>query len=131
MATYFIAMIIIVLFVGTFIQTWRIQKMENKRFRIENAIREGTRKVDIAFQLAGVDERLDTCTNYYYISDDIRKHFMDGSRAANQYIDSIRTYFSDIEMYEISNAINMHNGSRLKTWNEKSELLFNKLINKP
>lgn len=131
LATYFIAMIIVVLFVGTFIQTWRIQKMENKRFRIENAIREGTRKVDIAFQLAGVDERLDTCTNYYYISDDIRKHFMDGSRAANQYIDSIRTYFSDIEMYEISNAINMHNGSRLKTWNEKSELLFNKLINKP
>ena len=129
--TYSIAMIIAVLFVGTFIQTWRIQKMENKRFRIENAIREGTRKVDMAFQSAGVDERLDTCTNYYYISDDIQKHFMDGSHAANQYIDSIRTYFSDIEMYEISNAIHMHNGSRLKIWNEKTEPLLNKLINKP
>ena len=129
--TYSSAMIIAVLFVGTFIQTWRIQKMENKRFRIENAIREGTRKVDMAFQLAGVDERLDTCTNYYYISDDIQKHFMDGSHAANQYIDSIRIYFSDIEMYEISNAIHMHNGSRLKIWNEKTEPLLNKLINKP
>ena len=131
LATYFIAMIIAILFAGTFIQTWRIRKMENKRYRIENAIKEGTRKVDIAFQLAGVDERLDTCTNYNYISDDIQKHFMDGSHAANHYIDSIRTYFSDIEMYEISNAIHMHNGSRLKIWNEKTEPLLNKLIKKP
>ena len=128
---YFIAMIIAVLFVGTFIQTWRIQKMEKKRLRIENAIKEGTRMVDLAFQMAGVDERLDTCTHYDYISDDIQKHFMDGSYAANQYIDSIRTYFSDIEMYEISNAIHMHNGSRLKIWNEKTEPLLNKLIKKP
>ena len=117
LGTYFIAMIIAALFVGTFIQTWRIQKMENKRLRIENAIKEGTRMVDLAFQMAGVDERLDTCTHYDYISDDIQKHFMDGSHVANRYIDSIRPYFSDIEMYEISNALHIHNGSRLKKWN--------------
>lgn len=128
---YSVAMILIIMVTITFIQAWEIYKTKEKRIRIENAIKEGTRKVDIAFELTGIDERLDTCTHYKYISEEIQKHFMDGSHVANQYIDSIRTYFTDIEIYEIYNAIHIHNGERLKKWNEKTEPLINKLINQP
>ena len=116
---------------GLGFQTYKIQEIEHNRNRIDNTIKEGILKINLAFERIGMEERLDTCTHYSYIEGDYRTHFMDGSHVVNQFTDSIRPYFTDIEMYEITTALNIHNGNRLKVWTEKIEPLINKLIKKP
>ena len=114
-----IALIFIALLFGTAIQTWRIQRMESKRIRIERTIKEGMAKIDLAYELAGVDEKLDTCTHYKYIEKDIQNHLFDGSNAINAYLDSIRPTFTEIELFEITNALTIHNGNRSMRWTKK------------
>lgn len=126
-----IGALIVCLSAGVTLQTYKLQKIENNRNRIDSTIKEGTKIIDMAYDKIGMEERLDTCTQYSYIDEKYRTHFLDGSHAANKFIDSIRPYFTDTEMYEITNAITIHNGNRLKVWTEKIEPLINKLTNKP
>ena len=126
-----IGALIVCLSAGVTLQTYKLQKIENNRNRIDSTIKEGTKIIDTAYDKIGMEERLDTCTQYSYIDEEYRTHFLDGSHAANKFIDSIRPYFTDTEMYEITNAITIHNGNRLKVWTEKIEPLINKLTNKP
>lgn len=126
-----IGALIVCLSAGVTLQTYKLQKIENNRNRIDSTIKEGTKIIDTAYDKIGMEERLDTCTQYSYIDEKYRTHFLDGSHAANKFIDSIRPYFTDTEMYEITNAITIHNGNRLKVWTEKIEPLINKLTNKP
>lgn len=126
-----IGALIVCLSAGVTLQTYKLQKIENNRNRIDSTIKEGTKIIDTAYDKIGMEERLDTCTQYSYIDEEYRIHFLDGSHAANKFIDSIRPYFTDTEMYEITNAITIHNGNRLKVWTEKIEPLINKLTNKP
>lgn len=126
-----IGALIVCLSAGVTLQTYTLQKIENNRNRIDSTIKEGTKIIDMTYDKIGMEERLDTCTQYSYIDEKYRTHFLDGSHAANKFIDSIRPYFTDIEMYEITNAITIHNGNRLKVWTEKIEPLINKLTNKP
>lgn len=122
-----IALIFIALLFGTGIQTWRIQRMESKHIRIERTIKEGMAKIDLAYELAGVDEKLDTCTHYKYIEKDIQNHLFDGSNAINAYLDSIRPTFTEIELFEITNALTIHNGNRTMRWTKKLEELVTKV----
>lgn len=126
-----IGALIVCLSAGVTLQTYKLQKIENNRNRIDSTIKEGTKIIDMTYDKIGMEERLDTCTQYSYIDEEYRIHFLDGSHAANKFIDSIRPYFTDTEMYEITNAITIHNGNRLKVWTEKIEPLINKLTNKP
>ena len=126
-----IGALIVCLSAGVTLQTYKLQKIENNRNRIDSTIKEGTKIIDTTYDKIGMEERLDTCTQYSYIDEKYRTHFLDGSHAANKFIDSIRPYFTDTEMYEITNAITIHNGNRLKVWTEKIEPLINKLTNKP
>lgn len=126
-----IGALIVCLSAGVTLQTYKLQKIENNRNRIDSTIKEGTKIIDMTYDKIGMEERLDTCTQYSYLDEKYRTHFLDGSHAANKFIDSIRPYFTDTEMYEITNAITIHNGNRLKVWTEKIETLINKLTNKP
>ena len=121
-----IGTLIALLSAGLVFQTYKLQEIEHNRNRIDSTIKEGIRKIDLTYEKIGMEERLDTCTHYSYIDADYRAHLMDGSHAANQFTDSIRPYFTDIEMYEITTALIIHNGNRLKVWTEKIEPLINK-----
>jgi hypothetical protein len=125
-----IGTLIALLSAGLVFQTYKLQEIEYNRNRIDSTIKEGIRKIDLTYEKIGMEERLDTCTQYSYIDEEYRTHFLDGSLAANKFIDSIRPYFTDTEMYEITNAITIHNGNRLKVWIEKIEPLINKLTKK-
>ena len=59
-------------------------------------------------------------------AEDYQKHFMDGGNAANAYLDSIRPHFSQMEMFEITTAVNIHVGDRLKRWTDKMTELTSK-----
>ena len=120
------ALLIAVLSIGWGIQSWKLQKQEGKRLRIQEAIKAGIEKVDRTHERTGVDHRLDTCTNFAYIAEDYQKHFMDGGNAANAYLDSIRPHFSQMEMFEITTAVNIHVGDRLKRWTDKMTELTSK-----
>lgn len=112
--------------IGWGIQSWELQEQEGKRLRIQEAIKAGIEKVDRTHERAGVDHRLDTCTNFAYIAEDYQAHFMDGRNAANAYLDSIRPHFSQMEMFEITIAVNIHVGDRLKRWTDKMTELTSK-----
>ena len=110
------------------VQTWELQTQKHKQIRLQTAIEVGCGKIDRAFQQAGITERLDTCTNFAYISEDFYAHWLDGSNTANAYLDSIRFYFSQMEMSEISTAIHLHVGELQKVWTDKmTELSYNVL----
>lgn len=121
-----LVLLIVLLTLGVGIQTMRLYQLESKRNRINVAIEEGIKKVDNVFDQIAMEERLDTCTNYTYILKDCQAHFLDGSHAGNQYLDSIRPQFNQAEISEITNAINIHCGDRLKVWNQKMEQLLKK-----
>ena len=63
------ALLIAVLSIGWGIQSWKLQKQEGKRLRIQEAIEAGIEKVDRTHERTGVDHRLDTCTNFAYIAE--------------------------------------------------------------
>lgn len=120
--------LIVALTAGLAVQTWKLQKRDSERMRVQTAIEVGIEKVDWAFQQTDVDERLDTCTNFLYISDIYNAHWMDGSNAANAYLDSIRPHFSLVEMSEITTAIHIRVGERQKAWVDKMTELTSKGI---
>lgn len=120
--------LIVALTAGLAVQTWKLQKRDSERMRVQTAIEVGIENVDWAFQQTGVDERLDTCTNFLYISDIYNAHWMDGSNAANAYLDSIRPHFSLVEMSEITTAIHIRVGERQKVWVDKMTELTSKGI---
>lgn len=120
--------LIVVLTAGLTVQTWKLQKRDSERMRVQTAIEVGIEKVDKAFQQSGLTERLDTCTNFVFISDYFYAHSLDGSNAANAYLDSIRSSFSQIEMSEISIAIHLRVGELQKAWTDKLTELTTKML---
>jgi hypothetical protein len=110
------------------IQTRELQTQKQQQTRLHSAIEVGIEKVDKAFQQSGLIERLDTCTNFVFISDYFYAHSLDGSNAANAYLDSIRSSFSQIEMSEISIAIHLRVGELQKVWTDKLTELTSKML---
>ena len=122
--------LILLLLIALGIQTYKLQEFNQRRVEIDLSITLGMEKVDAAYLNTGIDERLDTCTRYAYIASDIQKHFTDGANAVYAYLDSITPYFTDIEMFEIMNALHMYNGSKLKRWNDVMNVLITKEMKK-
>ena len=125
-----LGVLIPLLLIALGIQTYKLQAFNQRHDRIDLSITLGMEKVDAAYRKAGIDERLDTCTHYAYIAADIQKHFTDGANAACAYLDSLTPYFTDVEMFEIKNAIHMYNGSKLKRWNDVMTVLLTKEVKK-
>jgi serine/threonine protein kinase len=127
-ATTLAFIVIVCLMVALGIQTRELQTQKQQQTRLHTAIEVGIDKVDRAFQQAGLTERLDTCTNFVFISDYFYAHNLDGSNAANAYLDSIRSSFSQIEMSEISIAIHLRVGELQKLWMDKLTELTTKML---
>ena len=127
-ATTLAFIVIVCLMIALGVQTRELQTQKQQQTRIHAAIEVGIDKVDRAFQQAGLTERLDTCTNFVFISDYFYAHNLDGSNAANAYLDSIRSSFSQIEMSEISIAIHLRVGELQKLWMDKLTELTTKML---
>ena len=123
-------LLIVLLAAGLGVQTLRQHQLENsKRIRINTAIEKGVKKIDLVLNQIAMEERLDTCTEYSYISKYYQEHLMDGDQVINQYTDSIRPLFNQAEIYEIIYALYIHYGNRLKVWSDKCHNLLMKDIN--
>ena len=61
-----IGALIVCLSAGVTLQTYKLQKIENNRNRIDSTIKEGTKIIDMTYDKIGMEERLDTCTQYSY-----------------------------------------------------------------
>ena len=118
-AKTFSIIVIMCLVVAVGAQTWKLQVQKHKQTRLQTAIEVGINKVDRAFLQTGITERLDTCTNFAYMSEDFYAHWLDGSNAANAYLDSIHSFFSQMEMSEISTAIHFRVGELQKVWTDR------------
>ena len=127
-ATTLAFIVIVCLMIALGVQTRELQTQKQQQTRLHTAIEVGIDKVDRAFQQAGLTERLDTCTNFVFISDYFYAHNLDGSNAANAYLDSIRSSFSQIEMSEISIAIHLRVGELQKLWMDKLTELTTKML---
>ena len=121
-----LVLLIVLLAAGLGVQTLRQHQLEK---RINTAIEEGVKKIDLILNQIAMEERLDTCTEYSYISKYYQEHLMDGDQVINQYTDSIRSLFNQAEIYEIINALYIHYGNRLKVWSQKMEQLLKKEMN--
>lgn len=119
-------LLIVLLAAGLGVQTLRQHQLEK---RINTAIEEGVKKIDLILNQIAMEERLDTCTEYSYISKYYQEHLMDGDQVINQYTDSIRPLFNQAEIYEIIYALYIHYGNRLKVWSDKCHNLLMKDIN--
>lgn len=119
-------LLIVLLAAGLGVRTLRQHQLEK---RINTAIEEGVKKIDLILNQIAMEERLDTCTEYSYISKYYQEHLTDGDQVINQYTDSIRPLFNQAEIYEIIYALYIHYGNRLKVWSDKCHNLLMKDIN--
>ena len=90
------------------------QRQDKKRGRVDAAINEGKTAIDRAYRAAGVARHLDTLSNLAYLNMNIFNRIHDGDAARNQYLDKIRNEYSENEMAEITNALVVYNGNRMK-----------------
>jgi hypothetical protein len=92
----------------------RQQTVEAERQRIEKAIADGERVIDRALLAAGVKQHLDTLSSLQYLRMDVFNRMNDGGKAYNDYLKAIGARFSESEMAEITNALTVYNGNRIK-----------------
>ena len=92
----------------------RQQEVEVERQRIEKAIADGERVIERALLAAGVTQHLDTLSSLLYIRMDVFNKMNDGGKACNDYLKAIGARFSESEMAEITNALTVYNGNRIK-----------------
>jgi len=90
------------------------QRQDKKRERVDAAINEGKTAIDRAYRAAGVARHLDTLSNLAYLNMNIFNRIHDGDAARNQYLDKIRNEYSENEMVEITNALVVYDGNRMK-----------------
>lgn len=90
------------------------QAEEAKRQRVEKAIADGERVVDRALRAAGVKQHLDTLSSIVYLKMDVFNRMNDGSKACNDYLKGLGTRFSESEKAEITNALVVYDGNKIK-----------------
>ena len=90
------------------------QAVEAERQRIETAIADGERVINRALLAAGVKQHLDTLSSLQYLRMDVFNRMNDGGKACNDYLKAIGARFSESEMAEITNALTVYNGNRIK-----------------
>lgn len=90
------------------------QVQEAKRKRVEDAITGGKNAIDKALQESGVKQHLDTLNDIAYLRMDIFNRMYDGGKAYNAYLKAIRHGYSENEMAEITNALVVYDGNKIK-----------------
>ena len=96
------------------------QKMKNelketdaKQKRVHDAISKGKTVIDDALKSTGVWQQLDTLSAKRYCKIDMVDCVMKSGKALNDYLEQIKSDFTDDEMAEIINALAVYNGERI------------------
>lgn len=96
------------------------QKMKNelketdaKQKRVHDAISKGKTVIDDALKSTGVWQQLDTLSAKGYCKIDMVDCVMKSGKALNDYLEQIKSDFTDDEMAEIINALAVYNGERI------------------
>lgn len=90
------------------------QAQKERRKNIEDAIINGKAVIDRALRASGIIQHLDTLKNFAYLRMDIFNRISVGEDARNQYVNKIRTYYTENEIAEITNALVLYNGNTIK-----------------
>lgn len=96
------------------------QKMKNelketdaKQKRVHDAISKGKAIIDDALKSTGVWQQLDTLSAKRYCKIDMVDCVMKSGKALNDYLERVKSDFTDDEMAEIINALAVYNGERI------------------
>ena len=96
------------------------QKMKNelketdaKQKRVHDAISKGKTVIDDALKSTGVWQQLDTLSAKRYCKIDMGDCVMKSGKALNDYLERVKSDFTDDEMAEIINALAVYNGERI------------------
>lgn len=96
------------------------QKMKNelketdaKQKRVHDAISKGKTVIDDALKSTGVWQQLDTLSAKRYCNIDMVDCVMKSGKALNDYLERVKSDFTDDEMAEIINALAVYNGERI------------------
>ena len=96
------------------------QKMKNelketdaKQKRVHDAISKGKTVIDDALKSTGVWQQLDTLSAKRYCKIDMVDCVMKSGKALNDYLERVKSDFTDDEMAEIINALAVYNGERI------------------
>lgn len=96
------------------------QKMKNelketdaKQKRVHDAISKGKAIIDDALKSTGVWQQLDTLSAKRYCNIDMVDCVMKSGKALNDYLERVKSDFTDDEMAEIINALAVYNGERI------------------
>lgn len=89
------------------------QAEEEKRRRVDDAIKEGKAVIDKAIKVAGLMHHLDTLKNLNCLNMEIFNRIHDSGTACNQYLAKIRSEYSENEMAEITNALVTYDNSKI------------------
>ena len=96
------------------------QKMKNelketdaKQKRVHDAISKGKTVIDDALKSTGVWQQLDTLSAKRYCKIDMVDCVMKSGKALNDYLEGVKSDFTDDEMAEIINALAVYNGERI------------------
>lgn len=96
------------------------QKMKNelketgaKQKRVHDAISNGKTVIDDALKSTGVWQQLDTLSAKRYCKIDMVDCVMKSGKALNDYLERVKSDFTDDEMAEIINALAVYNGERI------------------
>ena len=96
------------------------QKMKNelketdaKQKRVHDAISKGKTVIDDALKSTGVWQQLDTLSAKGYCKIDMVDCVMKSGKALNDYLERVKSDFTDDEMAEIINALAVYNGERI------------------
>lgn len=90
------------------------KETETKQKRLRDAINNGEAVIDDALKATGVWRHLDTLSAKRYCNIDMFDCIMKSATAYNDYLERIKGDFTDAEMAEITNALVVYNGERIK-----------------
>lgn len=90
-----------------------LKEKDAKQKLMHNAISKGKAVIDDALKATGVWQQLDTLSAKRYCNIDMFDCIMKSGKAFNDYLEQIRSGFTDEEMAEITNALAVYNGERI------------------
>lgn len=90
-----------------------LKEKDAKQKLMRNAISKGKAVIDDALKATGVWQQLDTLSAKRYCNIDMFDCIMKSGKAFNDYLEQIRSGFTDEEMAEITNALAVYNGERI------------------
>lgn len=90
-----------------------LKETDAKQKRVHDAISKGKTVIDDALKSTGVWQQLDTLSAKRYCKIDMVDCVMKSGKALNDYLERVKSDFTDDEMAEIINALAVYNGERI------------------